>query len=71
MTPRVRRFTDVPALTEAAFAFVAERAMEAVAARGRFSLALSGGGTPLPLYAALAARGMGIAWDDALLFFGD
>ena len=71
MNARVRRFTDIAALTEAAFAFVAERAMEAVAARGRFSLALSGGSTPLPLYAALAERGLGIAWNDALLFFGD
>ena len=71
MTARVRRFTDAAALTEAAYVFMAELAIEAVAARGRFSLALSGGGTPLPLYAALAQRGLGIAWDDALMFFGD
>ncbi len=71
MTARARRFTDAAALTEAAYVFMAELAIEAVAARGRFSLALSGGSTPLPLYAALAARGLGIAWDDALLFFGD
>jgi 6-phosphogluconolactonase len=71
MTARARRFTDLAALTEAASVFVAELAIEAVAARGRFSLALSGGSTPLPLYAALAERGLGIAWNDAWLFFGD
>jgi 6-phosphogluconolactonase len=71
MTARVRRFAEAQAMTEAAWALVTELAQDAVAARGRFSLALSGGTTPLPLYAAMAARGIGIHLDDALFFFGD
>lgn len=46
---------DLEALGQAAAAYVAERSAEAVAARGRFTVALSGGSTPPWLYRALVA----------------
>jgi 6-phosphogluconolactonase len=71
MSARVERFADGPGLTAAALALVTAAARAAVAARGRFVLALSGGSTPLPLYAAMAAQGFGASPKDALFFFGD
>ncbi|MFP5260126.1 MAG: 6-phosphogluconolactonase [Acidobacteriota bacterium] len=71
MTPAVRRFPDVAAMTGAALTLTTDLARAAHAARGRFCLALSGGSTPLPLYAAMAEQGLGIAWDSVLFFFGD
>ncbi|EHJ47868.1 6-phosphogluconolactonase [Solidesulfovibrio carbinoliphilus subsp. oakridgensis] len=71
MTPAIRRFPDLPALTEAALAAVARIAREAVAARGVFTIALSGGSTPMPLYAAMAGRGFGAPFASTVFFFGD
>ena len=71
MKARLRRFPDLAALTRAALAEVTGLAREAVAARGRFSLALSGGSTPLPLYAAMAREGIGVPPGSVLYFFGD
>ncbi len=71
MSPRIRRFADGPALTGAALAAVTEAAREAVAARGRFSIALSGGSSPLPLYAAMARQGYGAPFAATVFFFGD
>lgn len=71
MTARVRRFSDEAAMTEAALDFVAEAARQAVAERGRFLLALSGGTTPLPLYAAMARQGLCAPWDRVVFCFGD
>jgi 6-phosphogluconolactonase len=71
MIPGVRRFADLPALTGAALEAVSRIAREAVAARGRFAIALSGGSTPLPLYAAMAGRGFGAPFASTAFFFGD
>nr|WP_211922616.1 6-phosphogluconolactonase [Solidesulfovibrio aerotolerans] len=71
VTPVVRRFPDTAALTAAALELITGLARAAHAARGRFTLALSGGSTPLPLYAAMAEQGLGIPWDAVLFFFGD
>jgi 6-phosphogluconolactonase len=49
--------------------FVAQAA-EAVRARGRFTVALSGGSTPKRLYALLATKGS-IPWDKVFFFWGD
>jgi len=68
---RVRRFTDPAAFFAAGLAAVARAASQAVAARGRFLLALSGGATPLPLYAAMAGKGLGVPWDAVHFFFVD
>jgi 6-phosphogluconolactonase len=43
----------------------------AIAARGRFTVALSGGSTPKSLYSLLAAQHAAFDWDHTFLFFGD
>jgi len=72
---RVRVAPDAPALTRAAAEEVVRRAESAVAERGRFAIALSGGATPQPLHALLADpnepfRGR-IPWKRTHVFFGD
>lgn len=66
---------DAPALTRLAAEEVVRRAEAALAERGRFAVALSGGSTPQALYALLAdanepfrAR---LRWEDTHVFFGD
>ncbi|MHC1791589.1 6-phosphogluconolactonase [Solidesulfovibrio sp.] len=71
MTAVVRRFPHAAAMTAAAQATVTAVAKAAHAARGRVTLALSGGSSPLPLYAALAREGLGVPFDAVLFFFGD
>jgi 6-phosphogluconolactonase len=61
---------DAAALTVGAAAYVAARAAEAIAERGRFSLVLSGGSTPRPIYERLAETA-GIDWARVDIFFGD
>lgn len=48
-------------------------AREALAARGRFSVALSGGSSPIPLFCRLAAEapGAGIDWGAVHVFWAD
>jgi 6-phosphogluconolactonase len=43
----------------------------AIAARSRFTVALSGGSTPKSLYSLLAAQHATFDWDRTFLFFGD
>ena len=69
----IRIFPDVEALSKAAaFEFV-RWAGEAVAARGRFTVALSGGSTPKRLYELLAAAPSRsqIDWGRVEFFWGD
>ena len=70
MTPTVEVLADPDALAERVAAWLAERA---AAARGPFSLALSGGSTPKRLYARLAAAPWRerMPWDRVHLFWGD
>jgi 6-phosphogluconolactonase len=74
MTPRtIRIFPDVEALSEAAAHEFVRCAREATAARGRFTVALSGGSTPRRLYQFLAAepfRGQ-VDWSHVEFFWGD
>ena len=52
----------------------AQLAVEAVAKRGRFAVALSGGTTPQGLYAAIVADAKlseAVPWDRTLVFWGD
>lgn len=64
--------TDDPtALAEAAAARVARCAADAIRARGRFTLALAGGGTPRATYQRLAARPDSVDWTRTHVFFGD
>jgi 6-phosphogluconolactonase len=59
-------------LTALADYFVVQ-ASQAVAARGRFSVALSGGSSPKKLYELLASPAYHeqVSWDKAYFFFGD
>jgi 6-phosphogluconolactonase len=72
---RVAVVDDAAALAREAAGEFERRAKEAIAARGRFAVALAGGSTPRRLYALLAdpaapfrAR---IAWDRVHFFWGD
>jgi 6-phosphogluconolactonase len=63
---------DVNALADEATRRVAESMRAAVAARGRFVLALSGGSTPRALHARLAAMGAdALPWAQTTVVFGD
>ena len=54
MKPKIQIYKDLPALSIAAAQLFIDSAAQAIAARGRFLTALSGGGTPKPLYELLA-----------------
>ncbi len=53
--------------------FIVDLAAQAIAERGRFTIALSGGGTPRPIYTRLATTDYRerIDWSKVHLFFGD
>lgn len=75
--PRIREIrlaADSPALFRAAASELARIARKAVSLRGRFTVALSGGATPLRLYARLASDAESrdlMPWRDTWLFWGD
>jgi 6-phosphogluconolactonase len=64
---------DPAALTEVAARSVVERAQTAIDARGRFSIALSGGSTPRDLHLRLASPPLvdQVDWSRVHVFFGD
>lgn len=62
---------DAIALAREGVRRVAEAARRAIAARGRFTLVLSGGNTPRRMYRALAADEYGIEWGRVEFFFSD
>lgn len=64
---------DLEGLSEAAAELMAALAAEAIAHRGRFAVALSGGSTPRRLYQLLATPPWSgrIAWPDCHFFWGD
>jgi len=65
---------ETPAtLAEAAARLIVEAAREAVAARGRFTIALAGGATPRETYARLGHPPLreSMPWDRTWVFFGD
>lgn len=69
----IRIFNNLDALSRAAAGIFVESAAHAIHARGRFSVALSGGSTPHRLYELLAAppfRGK-VAWESVHFFWGD
>jgi 6-phosphogluconolactonase len=74
-TRRVVVAPDPDALARAAAGEVARRSEEAITARGRFMLALSGGNTPRRAYALLADPREGfrdrVDWTRTHVFFGD
>jgi 6-phosphogluconolactonase len=66
-------FADPAAVTRAAAEMVVELAAKAVAAHGRFAVALAGGSTPKALYELLATAEYArrIDWPRTHVFFGD
>jgi 6-phosphogluconolactonase len=70
---KVDVLTDGEALAAALAHRVAEAARAAVTARGRFTLALAGGSTPIAAYALLGrgAPGARMPWDRTVLLWGD
>jgi 6-phosphogluconolactonase len=69
----IRVYADLESLSRAAADLIAAQANLAVAARGRFSLALSGGSTPRRAYELLAAPPFKdqAPWDRMHVFWGD
>ncbi|MFN6963190.1 MAG: 6-phosphogluconolactonase [Pyrinomonadaceae bacterium] len=71
-TPRIIVKKDPNDLSLSAAELFASAAIEAIAARGRYAVSLSGGSTPRSLYARLAAEyGSLIDWSRVHFFFGD
>ena len=68
--PRVIVVKDSAELAERAAALVAEKAREAVRARGSFHVALAGGTTPRVMYEKLSTRD-DVAWRSVHVWFGD
>ena len=71
--PIVRLFADADAVSRAAAEEFVRVAADAVAARGRCAVALSGGSTPQRLYQLLAASPLRskVDWSRVELFWGD
>lgn len=69
----VRVVPDAPAIFRAAAEKFVRCANQAIAARGSFSVALSGGSTPKGLYGLLAADEFRsqVSWDKVAFFWGD
>ena len=66
--PRVARIKNFIA---DATAFILEKARKAMAERNEFRIALSGGNTPAPFYARIAAEAHDFPWDRVRFTFGD
>jgi 6-phosphogluconolactonase len=69
MAPVIQVFPDLPTLVATAADLVSDRILQAVATKGRCSIALAGGSTPKPLYETLAGRDL--PWDKLWIFWGD
>jgi 6-phosphogluconolactonase len=69
-SPELQVVQDAAALADTAARWVHDRAWAAVQARGRFTVALSGGSTPKALYQRLAA-GPPMPWNQMEFCFGD
>ena len=68
---RPRIFEAADDLAAAAGAFVHATGGGALAARGRFTIALSGGRTPAATFAWLAGRPAGLDWSRVQVYFAD
>jgi 6-phosphogluconolactonase len=71
--PKIRVLADAEAVSRAAAEEFVRLAKAAVAARGQFTVALSGGSTPKRLYQLLAEAPFRdqVAWDKVAFFWGD
>ncbi len=73
MQPEVQRYRNLEALSHAAAEFTCRLAEECMESHGAFTVALSGGNTPRPMYEALARPPLNtrMPWRDIHLFWGD
>lgn len=73
MIPQIEIFADNHTLARAVANRIVEQARHSIAERGRFTIALTGGDSPVPLYQALAEDPAyrDFPWDKTLCFFGD
>jgi 6-phosphogluconolactonase len=69
MTPNIAIYPDRQSLIDNALSLILDRIEAAIASRQVFTIALSGGSTPTPLYAALAQQDL--PWDKIHIFWGD
>ena len=69
MEPRIEVLPDLDALVERAQEVIVSQLCSAVADRGRFTVALSGGSTPKPLYESLSQQTL--PWNAVHVFWGD
>lgn len=67
--PTVEILADAEQLIQRATELVVAAAQSAVAERGKFTIALSGGSTPKPLYESLATQDL--PWSQVHVFWGD
>jgi len=69
MSKIVEILADVPALVNRALELILSKIEIAIAQRGQFTIALSGGSTPKPVYQALATQKL--PWEKIHVFWGD
>lgn len=69
--PRILSIPTPAKWAETAAELIIKQANAAVEARGSWSLVLSGGSTPRPVYQAIAVRKEQINWDHTYIFWGD
>jgi 6-phosphogluconolactonase len=70
MNPKLKIIRTKNFVADAA-AFILEQGRNAIAERNEFRIALSGGNTPAPVYARLAAEEDHVPWDRIRFTFGD
>ncbi len=71
--PTLRQFADAEQISRAAAAEFVRLAREAIAARGRFTVAMAGGSTPKRMYELLADEPLRdeVEWSKVEFFWGD
>jgi 6-phosphogluconolactonase len=69
MNQLIEVLSDLQAVTDRALELVLQKAQTAIELRSKFTIALSGGSTPKPLYEALAAQNL--PWSQVHVFWGD
>ncbi|MEO0376649.1 MAG: 6-phosphogluconolactonase [Cyanobacteria bacterium P01_A01_bin.17] len=67
--PKIEVLADASTLVQRAAELVVAEAQQAIAQRDRFTIALSGGNTPKPLYEQLAEKDL--PWSKVHIFWGD
>ncbi|MEY3333635.1 MAG: 6-phosphogluconolactonase, partial [Cyanobacteriota bacterium] len=69
MNKTIEVHSDVSALVNRALELILSTVETAISERGQFTIALSGGSTPKPLYEAIANQNL--PWDKIHVFWGD